>query len=305
MTFWFKVAVVSIVFGMSISKAESSGTAESHEEEKAVIRIPMPITGTLSQHDYFLWLLQSAVDLTADKFGPIELVSSETPTNQARQMRLLDANIVDVMWSVSTPEREERYLSVDFPLYGDLFSYRVLVVRKDDKRFNQSLTLDEIKSMVAVQGNDWPDLYILRDNGFKVEPGDYPYAFKLLSSGFVDYFPRAAVEVCEELKIRPDLTIFPGHLLTYPNTMKFLLNKGNSQLAKRIETGLGKLYDSGKWTQKIATQPAFTNAIPIIRHNNTHVHRLKSVNPTYYEHPFVKDVKAMADDFPTTNIVCQ
>ncbi|NVK57217.1 MAG: transporter substrate-binding domain-containing protein [Alteromonadaceae bacterium] len=280
--------------------------AEGQPKATAVIRIPMPITGTFTQYDYFHWLLKSALDLTAEEYGPMKVIGGDTPTNQARQMRLLDANEVDVMWSVSTPERENHYISVDFPLYGDLFSYRVLVVRKNDNRFKQPLDLQDIKDMVAVQGNDWPDLTILRDNGFKVEPSDYPYAFKLLISGYVDYFPRAAVEVCEELKLRPELTIFPGHLLTYPNTMKFLLNQGNSELAKRIETGLLKLFHSGEWTKKLATLPAFTNAIPIIRHNNANVHQLVTANAHYYDHPFAKEVKAMAERFPITgNALCR
>lgn len=161
------------------------------------------LDGSLTdKKNYFIDVLQLAIDKSTSQYGPAKLQVVDIPMEQQRQLKSLNDNILDVMWAMTSIQREKYALPVRIPLLKGLLGYRVLVVRKDQQqRFSAITQLSQLKKLTAVQGFGWSDVQILQDNGFKVEMSSwYDTIYKSLNSGFYDYFPRSVLEVAEELE---------------------------------------------------------------------------------------------------------
>ncbi|MEW9796909.1 hypothetical protein [Alteromonas sp. CYL-A6] len=253
-------ALSALLFLVSItSKAESV-------DDPTRVRIPKAVEGTTPLYQYLYDALALSLTLTEPEYGPFVLEIDTLPSVQARQLTSLRVDQADVIWSITTPERESRYDPVYFPLLGGLFSYRLLLIRDGDTRFSSPISKDALRTLTAVQGEDWPDYTIMKDNGFTVEQADYQIAFKLLKGGFVDYFPRAAFEICGEMQTRDGFAIDPQHVLWYPNIMLFFVNKQKPELAQRIQSGLQKATASGELITLLTRQPFFKTLSSLIRH---------------------------------------
>ncbi len=152
--------------------------------------------------NYFIDVLQLAIDKSTIQSGPAKRLVVDIPMEQQRQLKSLDDNILDVMWAMTSIQLEKDALAVRIPLLKGLLGYRVLVVRKDQQQAFSAITqLSQLKQLTAVQGYGWSDVKILQDNGFKVEVSSwYDTIYKSLNSGFYDYFPRSVLEVGAEFK---------------------------------------------------------------------------------------------------------
>jgi Bacterial extracellular solute-binding proteins, family 3 len=162
---------------------------------------------------------------------------------QFRTLRHLQMNKgIDVVWTLSSPEREEELLPIRIPIDRGLIGWRLLLIStKDEQTFAQLESVEQLKSMRAGQGHDWPDYPILRDNGFNVSgSASYDGLFHMLERGHIRYFPRSLTEIQHELDTHPDmnLTIAPKWVLYYPAPLYFFVRKDNIQLATAIEQGL-------------------------------------------------------------------
>lgn len=163
--------------------------------------------------------------------------------SQFRTLRHLQMNKgIDVVWTLSSPEREEELLPIRIPIDRGLIGWRLLLITASDAQtFAQLDSPEQLKSLRAGQGHDWPDYPILRDNGFKVSgSASYDGLFHMLKRQHIRYFPRSLTEIQPELDSHPDmnLTIAPKWVLYYPAPLYFFVRKGNVQLATAIEQGL-------------------------------------------------------------------
>src|SRR5690606_39187704 len=151
---------------------------------------------------YYVELLQLALDKTRDTYGDFVLEPAPFIMLQGRAIRSLAENrYLDVLWTMTAPEREQELLPVRIPLVRGLLGYRALIIRKQDAdRFAALRQLDVLSSLRAVQGHDWPDTLNLRANGLPVTSSSYhPTMFDMLRLGRVDYFPRGINEAWSEL----------------------------------------------------------------------------------------------------------
>jgi len=164
---------------------------------------------------------------------------------------LRNGRAIDVMWTMSSQQRERDLLPVRIPLDMGLIGWRLLLIRKRDAaRFAAIRKQAELQALDALQGHDWPDTDILRANGFKVQTAsDYAGMFKMLESGRVDYFPRAVFEVWNEAEAfaAQDLMVAPGLALHYPAAFYFFVNKSNTTLATAIQRGLESMLADGSY----------------------------------------------------------
>ena len=163
--------------------------------------------------------------------------------SQFRTLRHLQMNKgIDVVWTLSSPEREEELLPIRIPIDRGLIGWRLLLINASDAHtFAQLNNTDQLKSLRAGQGHDWPDYPILRDNDFKVSgSASYDGLFHMLKRGHIRYFPRSLTEIQHELDTHPDmnLTIAPKWVFYYPAPLYFFVRKDNVQLATAIEQGL-------------------------------------------------------------------
>ncbi|KGI78857.1 hypothetical protein [Oleiagrimonas soli] len=178
------------------------------------------------------------------------LQPSRTAMQQARSLRMLaSGHGLDVVWTVTTRERERRLRAIRIPIDRGLIGWRVLLVHRGDRaRFARIDRVRQLAALRAGQGHDWPDLAILRANGLQVDASaTYEGLFQMLARRHIDYFPRSIAEVDGELNSHAGLPIElePHLLLHYPSALYFFVRPHNVALADAIRRGLERSLDDG------------------------------------------------------------
>lgn len=181
---------------------------------------------------------------------PATLTETAEPIPQNRGLQALSraAQRLDVMWTMTTVEREQQARAIRVPLFKGLFGWRLLLaVPAMAEQLRQVRTLDELRRFSMVQGLDWPDTGILRANGLQViaSPG-YDAMFKQLRLGRADAFPRGIEEIWwEQTRHGQGLVVVPDLCLHYPAAIYFFVAPGDDELAGALELGLQRLRASG------------------------------------------------------------
>ncbi|MEE4249168.1 MAG: hypothetical protein V2I38_01110 [Alcanivoracaceae bacterium] len=217
-----------------------------------------------ARNEYFIAVLTLALEKTAEQ-GDWRLEPAEHAVPQSTALQSLSNNEdIEVVWSMTSIEREQQNRAIRIPLMKGLMGYRLLIIRSEDQQwFRRLQTIDELRELRAGQGDDWPDTRILRANGLPVEgEEDYESLFSLLQQGRFDYLPRAINEPWEELAARPDmgLMVEEGLLLYYPTAEYFFVNKENTVLAERLEKGLRLAIKDGSFDKLFREHPVNANA---------------------------------------------
>lgn len=180
----------------------------------------------------------------------VELAQTREPIPQNRALQALgrERDRLDVVWTMTTVEREQQARAVRVPIFKGLFGWRLLLaVPALAERLRQVQTLDELRRFSLMQGQDWPDTGILRANRLQVmaSPG-YDAMFKQLRLGRADAFPRAVEEVWWELERHGQgLVVVPDLCLHYPTAIYYFVAPGDEELGAAIELGLQRLRASG------------------------------------------------------------
>jgi hypothetical protein len=147
---------------------------------------------------------------------------------------------VDIMVTMTSPERERQLLPIRIPVSKGLVGWRIALLRADrSELFRNIRTLGDMTAMRAGQGHDWPDTDILRSNGLPVQAvSGYDGLFSLLEAGRIDYFPRSMREIWPELASHTNLVPDRYIILHYRTTDYFFINRRNVQLANEVRSGL-------------------------------------------------------------------
>lgn len=160
---------------------------------------------------------------------------------------------VDVVWTMTSTEREQQLLPVRIPIYKGLIGWRVSLLARDRiAQFADVKAREQLQPFSAGQGHDWPDSRILEYNQLKViGVSNYESLFKILPLHRIDYFPRAVTEIQSEITSHPHiaLVIDPYLLIHYPTASYFFFNKKAEALARHLEDGLNKAIADGSFDQ--------------------------------------------------------
>ena len=235
-------------FALALLAAFAAGAATAQAGE-STLRIRHPIAGDAT--DLRAVYPVAVLRLALEKAGvAAELVPAAVPMEQERAIRALaKGNLIDVLWTVSTPERERRLRAVRVPIDRGLIGWRVLLVKHTAlSRFRSITNVGELAALRGAQGHDWPDLPILRANGLDVLASPhYESLFDLLERGRIDYVPRGVSEVRPEAKTHAGkgIVIEPGLLLHYPSALYFFVHPENGALAAQLDRGLRIAHTDG------------------------------------------------------------
>lgn len=216
--------------------------------------------------DYFFSLLKLVLKSSEEEFGPFKLVTYPLNVLQKRALVEIEANQLDVTWTMTSLEREERLKPIRIPLLMGLAGYRVFLIRKGEQnRFDALETENEIKQFIAGQGAYWPDTEILLNNGYNVVKGiDHETLFKRLRFQRFDYMPRSIHEIWSEVALFDDLQVEQKFAFYYPSPFYFFVNKSNIKLHKRLEVGLKNAMENGSFKMlfdnHISTKSMLKNA---------------------------------------------
>lgn len=204
------------------------------------VRYPAVEDSGDQRSEYPIALLEMALKKAS---STAKLKSTSVRVSKSRAMYLLETGVeVDVVWSMTSIEREQRFLPIRVPIYKGLGTYRLLLIRAEDQaRFSALKDETALKRQLISQVHDWVDTDILRHNKFKVvEASGYQSLFQMLLHKRVDAVPRSAIEIEAEQQqwSKQGLAIEADWLLHYPGAVYFFVSNNNAQLAERIEQGL-------------------------------------------------------------------
>lgn len=232
------------------------------------------------QKTYYIALLQLAIEKAQPKYGEAVLQAIGTNMVYKRRLKSLNSGDIDIMWALTSEQREMEMLPIRIPVFKGLSGFKVMVIQDvKQQELSHTTSTQQIKNMLALQGKDWLHTDILRANGFKVHTTDwYDSLYKGVSSGIFDYFPRPVLEPWEEMKTYRynNLAVEAKQLLYYPAAMYYFVKKDNQALAQRIEYGLNQAIDDGSFDKLLYNYPAHREALSKSKLNTRIVHKLSN-----------------------------
>jgi hypothetical protein len=252
----------------------------SSADDVEVIKHVNSIFDRDEQKTYYIALLQLAIKKAEHKFGLASLQAFGTPMVYQRKLKSLNDGELDVMWAVTSQQREEQSLPIRIPILKGLIGYRVMVIQQSmQQTLGHELHTQQIKEMVALQGADWTDTKILRSNGFRVETTSWLNGlYNGVSKGFYDYLPRSVLEPWVEMRRFhfENLVVEEKHLLYYPAALYYFVQKDNKALAQRLEYGLNQAIDDGSFDRLFYSYPVHQEALSKGKLNDRVVHQLSN-----------------------------
>ena len=128
-----------ILFGYSCTVADS------------VVHYPRAESTADERVNYYAELLQLCL-LKSGK--PYQIAPSRLFAEQARGLQLVESNRgLDVIWAVTTREREERLLPIRIPIDRGLFGWRLFLIKQSNQHlFDVIETADQLAKLRTGQG---------------------------------------------------------------------------------------------------------------------------------------------------------
>lgn len=217
--------------------------------EPLTIKYPAVASMSDFRSEYPIALLRLALE----KAGlQAELQPSAEPMSKSRALSLLSTGAdIDVLWTMTTKERELAYLPIRIPIYRGLGSYRLLLIKAtEQQKFSQLKTQKALQQLQFAQVHDWVDTEILRAARFSIlAVSQYNNLFQMLIKDRVDAIPRGVLEIEAEFQTwqQQGLAIEQQWLIHYPGAVYFFVKSDNHALAKVIEQGLEQALADGSF----------------------------------------------------------
>lgn len=210
------------------------------------LRVPRVLPKAKQERSYAVVLLEQAL---AAAGMPVTLEpGAELPQHRALQQLGRHGGQLDVVWTMTSVEREQQALPIRLPIFKGLFGWRLLLALPEvAARMRDVQTLADLRQFSLVQGLEWPDTTILQANGLQVVVSNsFEAMFKQLRLGRADAFPRSVEEIWWELeRLGQGLVVVPNLCLHYRAAMYYFVAPDETELAAAIELGLHRLRASG------------------------------------------------------------
>lgn len=217
---------------------------------------------------------------------------------QSRSLKeLVEGQLVNVVWSMTSIEREQDLMPIRIPIYKGLYGLRLLFTTQDKlDKFETINDVTALSKLDFIQGHDWPDTAILIDNGFEVSTStSYDALFSMLDKGRGDAFPRSILETEWELKqlgSKTNISVVPNIAIKYPAAIYYFVNPKRADIHKAITLGLQRMHENGKFDELFnhyfndAIQNATLEQKTIIPLTNKHMSELTPLtNRALWFHP--------------------
>ncbi|WP_036666098.1 hypothetical protein [Paludibacterium yongneupense] len=158
---------------------------------------------------------------------------------------------VNIAWSMTSIEREQRLLPIRIPLDRGLLGWRILLLMPATETRLAAVTgLADLRRFSLGQEQDWPDTAILRQNQLNVQASaQYETLFKMLVAGRFELFPRSLIEIGQEARLHAaeGMVIDRYIVMHYPTAFYFFVNRGNVALAATVRRGLLRTLADGSF----------------------------------------------------------
>ncbi|WP_395008100.1 hypothetical protein [Undibacterium sp.] len=245
-----KFALIRSVLALFITLMSAS-KVYAVESEK---RTPIRIQDLEKTNDPIAAYIVELLDLVIKKSGNQYFIvkSKEAPVPQVRQILEMSQNIgkLDVIWTMTSDEREQQILPIRIPIDKGFFGWRIPFVNRDNPALLHGVkTFKDLSKFNAGQGFLWPDTEILRSNGLPVITGSDESLANMLRAKRFDYFPRPVIAIWNEKKNAEyrDLEIDTAIILHYPTAFYFFVAPQQKKLAADLTRGLEKAVADGSF----------------------------------------------------------
>ena len=220
---------------------------------------PPPESGADVRMQYYWDLLDAALKVTTDKYGPYIMATSPRVMNASRaEIFLINSTEITVTTRTTSADREKVLLPIRIPLDKGLTGYRLFLIQQGmQQRLSEVRTLKDLSAFSIGQGNQWVDTEVLKTAGLTVVTGgNYDTLFMMLSAGRFDIFSRGVNEIGKEWASgklnNPQLAIEKDLLLYYPLPRYYFFSRTpeGEVLARRVEDGLRTLKKNGEFERR-------------------------------------------------------
>ena len=260
--------LAALCLSLSLSTAALAGPT--------VVTYPRPESLDDDIGEYGIALLQLALDKSGNHYLA-QLSAARMQQNRAIIELQSGSGRIDVVGTVTSREREDAMLPIRIPMTRGLIGWRLALVDADRRDLLREVRSQaDLQALPTGQGQDWPDLRILRHSGFKVEPVMvYHNLFGMLHAGRIMWAPRSVNEIWAEATAHPELAVDPYIALRYPSADYFFVRNGNTALADDIRRGLEAALADGSFEKLF-----YKHYGPLIRKARLEQRRLISIpNP--------------------------
>ncbi len=274
-----KILCLGLLVWMGMGNAE---VTEAVEEETLVIKMrPFREKNIDYTKEYKIQLLDLILSKTQSNDGPfrIELAGEET-IKQNRVFDLIERGELSLIAAMTSQDREQKLVPIRIPIYKNLYGHRIFIIRQEDKeKFAKIQTKEELQQLWAGLGHDWPDLRILKSNGFNVVGGaSYRGLFAMLQDGRFDYMPRGVQEPWREVEEEKGrgLIIEPTLLLHYHAPVYYFVSKTNKKLHQRLQRGFQMAIEDGSFEHLFNTHWYIQNTLKLAKISERKIFRIQS-----------------------------
>ena len=207
---------------------------------------------------YIIGQLKNALSKIDTKYKLTILHENFTQARTNEEVK--NQGLLNLCWTTSDPQIEQELRPIRIPILKGLLGYRILIINKKNQyKFSQVKTFEDLKQFTFGQGKTWTDTKILQANGLKViTTNKYPGLFHMVDGERFDAFPRGVNEPFGELAQRPDLPdlkVEDTILLVYRMPFYLFVSRDNPKLGNDIETGLNRAIADGSFDKIFYSEP--------------------------------------------------
>lgn len=182
---------------------------------------------------------------------PYKLQASPESLVQSRALKQLeDDQGIDVVWTMTSIEREKNLLPVRIPIYKGLYGWRLLLIKPQSQPLLEEVNdLSGLARLPLLQGRGWPDTHVLLANGLRVYGTPHTEGlFDMLQHDRGVAYPRSVLEIWREQDYyQHDFVVEKRLVLYYPTAMYFFFRKSDQELAASVASGLLRMQESGEF----------------------------------------------------------
>lgn len=211
---------------------------------------PLKVAGKPDDDKLHLTLIKEIIS-RSEQYSSIDYIYAKTGEPAGtRLLADLENGTLDVVWTATSQELEQRFDAIPFPIYRGMLGMRIGLVSKE--RANQ---LESVKSVGQLQrlsicsGKTWPDTAIMEANGLSIAKSlKYPNIFDMLVAGNrCDAFMRGVMEPWAEVKSHPHLPlqVDSNVMLRYKMPYFLFVRKGNDALKEHLFNIMLDIHNEG------------------------------------------------------------
>lgn len=234
--------------GDSISSTKNSTNTVIKHEKPQTITLTFPGGDDMWRSSYTILLLSHALSYSDKTY---HLRSGDASPKGRNFSRLAARTDINILWSMTRENREERFRPIRIPIFKGLAGWRVSLVHDSQQDVLKNVSsLAQLQKHIAGQMNVWTDAKILKSNQIPIQTGaSYESLFKMLGAKRFDHFPRSVTEIIQEHTrfAHYGLSIDSNLALHYPTAMYYFVHKEDTAIAQDIEDGLNKALIDGSF----------------------------------------------------------